>query len=115
MLMVAATLMVATGALRTAPIEVAGAPAQGEPRRIKLYDKTPNLVEGRETESDPTEPTLDLYIPEAGKSTGVGVLLMPGGGYQSLTVPSEGPEPARFFLSHNISAFVLRYRHGPRY
>ena len=113
--MVAAMVMVAAAGGRTTPFEMVGAQAQEEPRRIKLYDTAPNLVAGRDTESDPTEPTLDLYIPEAGKATGVGVLLMPGGGYQSLTVPSEGPEPARFFLSHNIAAFVLRYRHGPRY
>jgi acetyl esterase/lipase len=93
------------------------APARADDNvpRIKLYETTPNVVAGRETESDPTEPTLDLYIPEAGKATGAGVLLMPGGGYQSLTVPGEGPAPARFFLSHNVAAFVLRYRHGPRY
>lgn len=94
---------------------VPAARAEGDVPRIKLYDTTPNVVAGRDTESDPTEPTLDLYIPEAGKATGAGVLLMPGGGYQSLTVPGEGPAPAKFFLSHNVAAFVLRYRHGSRY
>ena len=83
--------------------------------RIKLYGTTPNVVAGRETELDPTEPTLDLYIPQADKATGAGVLILPGGGYQMLTVPGEGAEPARFFLSRNVAAFVLRYRHGPRY
>jgi acetyl esterase/lipase len=83
--------------------------------RIKLYATTPNVVAGRETELDPTEPTLDLYIPPADKATGAGVLILPGGGYQMLTVPGEGAEPAKFFLSHNVAAFVLRYRHGPRY
>jgi acetyl esterase/lipase len=83
--------------------------------RIKLYTTTPNVVAGRETELDPTEPTLDLYIPQADKATGAGVLILPGGGYQMLTVPGEGAEPAKFFLSHNVAAFVLRYRHGPRY
>ena len=83
--------------------------------RIKLYGTTPNVVAGRETELDPTEPTLDLYLPQADKATGAGVLILPGGGYQMLTVPGEGAEPARFFLSHNVAAFVLRYRHGPRY
>jgi acetyl esterase/lipase len=83
--------------------------------RIKLYATTPNVVAGRETELDPTEPTLDLYIPQADKATGAGVLILPGGGYQMLTVPGEGAEPAKFFLSHNVAAFVLRYRHGPRY
>ena len=113
--MLAAMSMASLAGGRIKPLEATVAPAQTEVRRIKLYDTTPDLVAGRDTEGDPTEPTLDLYIPEAGKATGVGVLLMPGGGYQSLTVPSEGPDPARFFLAHNISAFVLRYRHGPRY
>ena len=83
--------------------------------RIKLYATTPNVVPGRETELDPTEPTLDLYLPPSDKATGAGVLILPGGGYQMLTVPGEGAEPAKFFLSHNVAAFVLRYRHGPRY
>jgi len=83
--------------------------------RIKLYAATPNVVAGRETELDPTEPTLDVYIPTADKATGAGILILPGGGYQMLTVPGEGAELARFFLSHNVAAFVLRYRHGPRY
>ena len=83
--------------------------------RIKLYGTTPDVVAGRETELDPTEPTLDLYLPPSDKATGAGVLILPGGGYQMLTVPGEGADPARFFLSRNVAAFVLRYRHGPRY
>ncbi|HET9386353.1 MAG TPA: alpha/beta hydrolase, partial [Gemmatimonadales bacterium] len=83
--------------------------------RIKLCDTTPDVVAGRETELDPTEPTLDLYIPPSDRATGAGVLILPGGGYQMLTVPGEGADPARFFLSRNVAAFVLRYRHGPRY
>lgn len=83
--------------------------------RIKLYDKTPNVVEGTENELNPVEPTLDLYIPDANKATGAGVLLCPGGGYSMLTVPGEGGTIAEFFKSHNVAAFVLRYRHGPQY
>src|SRR5215216_3103702 len=83
--------------------------------RIKLYGTTPDVVAGRETELDPMEPTLDLYIPPTDKATGAGVLILPGGGYQMLTVPGEGADPAKFFLSRHVAAFVLRYRHGPRY
>lgn len=83
--------------------------------RITLYGTTPDVVAGRDTELDPTEPTLDLYLPPSDDATGAGVLILPGGGYQMLTVPGEGAEPARFFLSRNVAAFVLRYRHGPRY
>jgi len=55
------------------------------------------------------------FLSSQTKATGAGVLILPGGGYQMLTIPGEGAEPARFFLSHNVAAFVLRYRHGPRY
>jgi acetyl esterase/lipase len=91
-------------------------PVRDDVPRIRLYDQTPGVIDaGRETELDPAEPTLDIYLPEAGKASGAGVLILPGGGYQILTVPGEGPAPARFFRSHNVAAFVLRYRHGPRY
>ena len=83
--------------------------------RIKLYEKTPNVIEFAENELNPMEPTLDLYFPDAGKATGTGVLICPGGGYQMLTVPGEGGTIAEFFKAHNIAAFVVRYRHGPQY
>ena len=83
--------------------------------RIKLYEKTPNVIKFTENELNPMEPTLDLYIPDADSSTGAGVLLCPGGGYEMLTVPGEGGTIAEFFKAHNIAAFVVRYRHGPQY
>jgi len=83
--------------------------------RIKLYEKTPNVIKFTENELNPMEPTLDLYIPDAEKATGAGVLICPGGGYEMLTVPGEGGTIAEFFKAHNIAAFVVRYRHGPQY
>ena len=76
---------------------------------------TPNVVAGTENELNPMEPTLDLYLPDTNKATGAAILLLPGGGYQMLTVPGEGATPAMFFQSNNVAAFVLRYRHGPQY
>lgn len=90
-------------------------PIRDDVPRINIYPATPDVVEGRETELDPTEPTLDIYLPDAARATGAGVLVLPGGGYQILTLPGEGPAPARFFRENNVAAFVLRYRHGPRY
>jgi acetyl esterase/lipase len=84
-------------------------------KRVKIYERTPNVVAGTENELNPMEPTLDLYLPDEGKASGAGLLLLPGGGYQMLTVPGEGATPARFFQSNNVAAFVLRYRHGPQY
>ncbi len=90
-------------------------PIRDDVPRIKLYERTPGVIAGNETELDPTEPTLDVYLPPAGQATGAGVLVLPGGGYQILTLPGEGPIPARFFRDNHVAAFVLRYRHGPRY
>jgi acetyl esterase/lipase len=104
------------GARRGFPGGMGGGPnMRDDVPRIKLYDKTPGVVAGTDNEMNPMEPTLDLYIPDEGKATGAGVLLCPGGGYSMLTLPGEGPAPARFFLQHNVAAFVLRYRHGPQY
>ncbi|GEM_PF-2176113 len=84
-------------------------------KRIKLYEKTPNVITFSENELNPMEPTLDLYIPNSDRATGAGVLICPGGGYEMLTVPGEGGIIAEIFKKHNIAAFVVRYRHGPQY
>ena len=84
-------------------------------QRVKIYGATPNVVAGTENELNPMEPTLDLYLPDTNQATGAAILLLPGGGYQMLTVPGEGATPAKFFQSNNVAAFVLRYRHGPQY
>jgi acetyl esterase/lipase len=83
--------------------------------RIKLYATTPNIVPGPETEENPTEPTLDLYLPPADQATGAAVLVLPGGGYSNLAMGHEGAQVGQFFQSHHVAGFVLRYRHGPRY
>jgi hypothetical protein len=72
-------------------------------KRIKLYEKTPGKIEFSENELNPMEPTLDLYIPDAGKATGAGVLVCPGGGYEMLTVPGEGGTIAEIFKAHHIA------------
>ena len=82
---------------------------------MKLNQVTPNVVAGADTDVNPTEPTIDLYLPAAEKATGAGVLILPGGGYTNLSMTNEGSAEAKFFLAHNVAAFLLRYRHAPRY
>lgn len=117
---VAGTALVAEPPARPAGPPPAGfglgpGPIRDDVPRIRIYENTPGVVPGIETELDPTEPTLDIYLPPPDKATGAGVLVLPGGGYQILTLPNEGPIPARFFRDNHVAAFVLRYRHGPRY
>jgi acetyl esterase/lipase len=60
-------------------------------------------------------PTLTIFLPEAKKAVGAGVVICPGGGYQYLAMDKEGYEPAKWLNSLGIAAFVLKYRLGPRY
>ncbi len=82
-------------------------------QRILLWDNTPGVVEGKDTDTDPTEPTLDIYL--APDPSGTAMLVLPGGGYTHLATGHEGKDVATFLNAHHITAFVLRYRHAPRY
>lgn len=60
-------------------------------------------------------PTLTIHRPPPERATGTGVVICPGGGYAALSLEKEGHEVARWFNSLGITAFVLKYRLGPRY
>ncbi|OTA95820.1 hypothetical protein M434DRAFT_393463 [Hypoxylon sp. CO27-5] len=50
---------------------------------------------------------LDFYpAPNPGRT---GVLVLPGGGYEFISMDNEGVEPAQWLNSHNIDAWVLSY------
>lgn len=53
-------------------------------------------------------PSLTVYTPEKGKSTGTAVIIIPGGGYRVLV--DEGAYFAKEFTSQGITAFALKYR-----
>jgi acetyl esterase/lipase len=83
--------------------------------RVKLWDVTPGVVAGKDTDTDPTEPTMDIYLPASGGGATAGIMVLPGGGYTHLSTVREGSDVAKVFVSHGIAAFVVRYRHAPRY
>jgi acetyl esterase/lipase len=92
------------------------APAmQPAPQRVKLWDVTPGVVAGNDTDADPTDPTIDIYPVDPAKATGAAILVFPGGGYTHLSTVREGSDVARMLVDHGIAAFVVRYRHSPRY
>lgn len=55
-------------------------------------------------------PTLTVYLPQAEKATGTGVIIAPGGGFRFLSIESEGHEVARWLVDRGVAAFVLKYR-----
>jgi acetyl esterase/lipase len=56
------------------------------------------------------EPTLLVFLPEAGKATGTGAVIAPGGGFYALSINSEGIDVARWLNERGVAAFVLKYR-----
>jgi acetyl esterase/lipase len=86
-------------------------------QRVPLWENdAPGQVdEGDDRDADPLRPTLDVYLPEEDKTVGTAIVICPGGGYGTLMMSYEGGEVAEFFQQRGVAAFVLRYRHAPRY
>jgi acetyl esterase/lipase len=72
-----------------------------------------SIPEGKESESDPAVPTVDVHLPD--KPNGTAVVVLPGGAYAGVSMDYEAPIVARFLTDQGIAAFVVRYRHAPRF
>lgn len=76
----------------------------------KLWPGEPPMGQGRGD-----VPTLTIYLADDQIANGTAVVVCPGGGYATLAMQHEGHQVARYFNSIGVSAFILRYRHGPKY
>jgi acetyl esterase/lipase len=56
-----------------------------------------------------TRPTMTVYAP-AGTNTGVAVVVLPGGGYQTLAIDLEGTEVCDWLIPKGITCVLLKYR-----
>ena len=101
-----------------APPAAAPAPA---PRPATLFPEatTVPLWSGRAPgalgDADTDTPTLTIYMPRDTTGPLSAVVVAPGGGYVNLAMNHEGRQPAVYFNSLGMAAFVLKYRLGPRY
>ncbi len=60
------------------------------------------------------KPSIEIYVPST-EAVPTAVVVCPGGGYQGLALDHEGKQIAEWLNSLGITAFVLKYRLGPRY
>jgi acetyl esterase/lipase len=65
--------------------------------------------------TDDDRPALLVHLPPRATAVGTGVVVCPGGAYTTLAMGHEGRDVARWLTDRGFAAFVLRYRHGPRY
>ena len=84
--------------------------AAQEPRTFPLWQ---NGAPGALGHDESDIPTLTYYAPLQESPTAV--IVVPGGGYTGLASNHEGRQIANWFNAAGISAFVLKYRLGPRY
>lgn len=92
--------------------------APPEPDAIRLY---PGRASGARTEKwsrsmgqitvrNVTDPTITPFLPDPAKATGAAVIILPGGGFQMLSMENEGWTVAKWLAARGVAAFVLKYR-----
>ena len=79
---------------------------------IRLW---PKGAPGALGSSSDDQPAITPFIAPKSVATGAAVLVFPGGGYEHLAWEKEGTNVAQWLNTLGISAFVVRYRLGPRY
>lgn len=93
-----------------------GMNAQQKPFDIDLWQNglpNSNGIDSSQPYDDSKQnfkPSVRVFLPEEGKSTGTAVVCCPGGGYSHLAVDHEGYDWASFFNERGIALIVLKYR-----
>jgi len=57
-----------------------------------------------------THPSLTVFEPWKNNNIGTAVIVVPGGGFQALSIKSEGTDVAEWLRWRGMTAFVLKYR-----
>ena len=66
-------------------------------------------------DAEEDRPTLTLYAVSEEHAPGPAVIVLPGGSYEWLATNHEGRQIANWLNAIGITAFVLKYRLGPKY
>jgi acetyl esterase/lipase len=83
-----------------------------EPQTIALWE---NGAPGALGNDDSDKPTLTIYLTLHPAASRTAVIVFPGGGYGMLASNHEGRQVANWFNALGVTAFVVKYRLGPRY
>ena len=83
-----------------------------EPQTFSLWEHGAPGAQGSAPED---VPTITAFVPLDPTRSGTAVLIAPGGSYHMLASNHEGRQVANWFNAMNVTAFVLKYRLGPKY
>ena len=73
----------------------------------QIWNQAPN---GETWLRNVTRATLEPFLPKPGQSNGAAVIVIPGGGFQFVSLSNEGWPVARGLAEAGYTAFVLTYR-----
>jgi acetyl esterase/lipase len=93
-------------------VAAAGLAQAQTPDTLPLWE---NRAPGALGDSDADRPTLTIFRAAARQNPVTSVIVAPGGGYVNLSMDKEGRQVASWFNAMGVTAFVLKYRLGPRY
>lgn len=82
--------------------------------QLETYRLWPKRAEGASSDDADEIPTITVFRPQAGYANGAAIVVAPGGGYVGLAASLEGRQVADWFASRGVTAFLLKYRVGPR-
>ena len=112
LLLVLSASLICLLAVRLASSKTASVkPPKGFDQTVVLW---PEGAPGAIGTDDADIPKLYAY-PAPGVGLHPAVIVLPGGGYRTLSTESEGVDVARWLNARGVTAFVLEYRLGPRY
>lgn len=83
-----------------------------EPRTIRLWERAAPGALGNE---DADVPSITWYARWNQSAPSTAVIVAPGGGYEFLATNHEGRQVANWLNALGVTAFILKYRLGPRY
>jgi acetyl esterase/lipase len=94
------------------PVPATTKPKPADPQTMLLWPDGAPWAQG---ETDADKPTLTVYHASARQPNLTAVIVAPGGSYTNLAMNHEGRQVANLLNAAGITAFVLKYRLGPRY
>jgi endo-1,4-beta-xylanase len=107
LILIVLLLPMAAGAAELEPIPLwpngdSGSETKTAAESVRISEQGEHIVSGIH------QPSLTPYLPD--KTSGAGVIVIPGGGHRELWMDHEGYRVARWLEDHGIAAFVLKYR-----
>ena len=108
-----ATTLMAPSAFAQSVIPLYPGDAPGSPPQANQEKQYFSRAWNTEVVTNVSRPTLTVYKPTGGVSTGSAVIICPGGGFMALSIENEGNQAATYLAARGMTAFVLRYRLMP--